>query len=318
MKTIGFPISHLENERRRALLPAHVAGLACANALFFEEGYGHVLGIADEEYREAGARVQSRGDVFAHPILCNPKAPTPDEAALLQEGQTYFGWIHAVQGRQIVDLLLARSMTAIAWEDMHEGGRHSFWRNNELSGEAAILHSFLIYGRPAYECEVALIGKGNVARGALRVLEKMGASVTVYDRRTIGLLRSELGRYDVIVNGILWDVFRTDHLVYRSDLCRMRPGSMIVDISCDDHMGIETCRATTIDDPVYLEECVLHYAVTHTSALLYKAASRAISEVVCRFVEGLVSGVGDPILRQATIIENGVIRDERIMRFQGR
>jgi N5-(carboxyethyl)ornithine synthase len=140
----------------------------------------------------------------------------------------------------------------------------------------------------------------------------------VYDRRTIGLLRAELGRYDVIVNSILWDVFRTDHLIYREDLSRMRSGSMIVDISCDDHMGIETSRATTIDDPVFVEEGILHYSVSHTPALLYKAATRSISEVVCRFVEGLVQEKRDPILQQATILEKGVIRDERIRRFQGR
>ena len=67
-----------------------------------------------------------------------------------------------------------------------------------------------------YECNVALLGRGNVARGALKALSSLGANVTVYDRRTEQLFREEIDKYDVLVNGILWDVYRKDHIIYRT------------------------------------------------------------------------------------------------------
>ena len=54
MKTIGFPISHKENEYRRALLPPDVAHILHEEALYFEKGYGDVLGYTDCDYTRAG------------------------------------------------------------------------------------------------------------------------------------------------------------------------------------------------------------------------------------------------------------------------
>ena len=51
MKTIGFMISK-ENEKRRALLPNQVALIKNRDYLYFQEGYGEVLGHCDEEYKK--------------------------------------------------------------------------------------------------------------------------------------------------------------------------------------------------------------------------------------------------------------------------
>ena len=45
MKTIGFLISHKDNERRRALLPKDIKGIEFPDKLFFESGYGECIGI---------------------------------------------------------------------------------------------------------------------------------------------------------------------------------------------------------------------------------------------------------------------------------
>jgi len=316
MQVVGFPLSTKENENRIALLPRDVAQIRHAGQLVLEEGYGHVHGCSDEDYRRAGVRVAPRDVVCNSPVICCPKPMIGD--AYFREGTTLFGWIHAVQGREITDILLSNHMTAIAWEDMFEGGRHTFWRNNEISGEAAIAHALLQWGRVPYECDVAVIGRGNVGRGAFRALERFGCKTIVYDRKTSHLLRQEIGRYDLIVNAVLWDVFRDDHLVYEEDLDRMKPGSMIVDISCDSCMGIESSRATTIENPVYWHKGVLHYAVDHTPTIYYQSVSESISREVARFADMLVTGEKDVVLERATVIRSGTILDERIRRFQKR
>jgi N5-(carboxyethyl)ornithine synthase len=93
---------------------------------------------------------------------------------------------------------------------------------------------------------------------------------------------------------------------------------MIIDISCDEGMGIESSHPTALDDPVYVVDGVLHYAVDHTPTLFYREATRAISQVVADYVDQLVEGTHGECLRRATAIQDGVIQDERIIRFQGR
>ncbi len=316
MLKIGFPVPKKEDEGRRALLPKDINGLNVASQLIFENNYANVLGYSDEDYLRCGAVVADREAVCQCPIICNPKPLTTDE--YFQPGKTFFGWIHAVQGRQITDLLVNNKMTAVAWEEMFEDGRHVFWRNNEISGEAAVSHAFLQWGRLPYQANVAVIGQGNVARGAIRALERFGCNVTIYNRKTSALLRKEIGLYDVIVNAVLWDVFRSDHLVYEQDLAKMKKGGLIIDISCDEKMGIETSHPTTISDPVYWYNGILHYAVDHTPTLYYKSSSEAISKEVARFVDCLAKGFENEAIKKATIINQGTIIDQKISRFQNR
>ena len=102
MKTIGFPISHKENENRRALIPDDIVKLSNPNQLFFEYGYGDVLGYCDADYLNAGANMCSREAVLTKNIICDPKIGDADYFDQLS-GQTIFGWVHAVQNRDITD-----------------------------------------------------------------------------------------------------------------------------------------------------------------------------------------------------------------------
>ena len=318
MKTIGFVISTKENETRRALLPQDIRKIKNSAMLYFEQGYGEQLGISDWEYEAVGAHICCREEAYSHPIVCNPKAPEPGDQDFYKGGQTFFGWIHAVQGRSIVDFFLSRNICGIAWEEMYENDRYIFWRNREISGEAAIIHALPFLDKLPDELKVAIIGRGNCARGAFKILSRLGAHVRFYDRVTVKHLREEIGEYDVVVNAVMWDVFRTDHLIYREDLTKMNRGSMIIDISCDEAMGIETSHPTTIENPIYVLDGVIHYAVDHTPAIFAKSATEALSTALYPFIDCLVEERPNPVLEKAVSIRNGVILDPRIIRFQNR
>ena len=139
-----------------------------------------------------------------------------------------------------------------------------------------------------------------------------------YDRRTEKLLRDEIAQYDVIVNCVLWDVMREDHIIYRDDLERMKKNSMIIDVSCDRNGGVESCIPTTIENPTYSENGVLHYAVDHTPALFHKTFTWNNSAIVWEYLESLQKGEVGQVLEDALIIKNGIILDEEINRFQNR
>lgn len=317
MKSIGFPISKKENEKRRALILADINKIKNKEYLFFEEGYGNDIGFTDQDLINLGCHVVNHENVLTKDIIVDPKIGDADYLDELNN-QTLFGWIHAVQNKDITDKLIDHKLTAYAWEDMFEEGRHVFWRNNEIAGEAAIMHAFQCYGMMPYNAKVALIGRGNVATGALKILTLLGAEVTIYSKKTERLLRKEISHYDVIVNAILWDTKRTDHIIYKDDLKRMKKNAMIIDISCDRNGGIESSIPTTIESPFYFVDGIMHYVVDHTPSLFYKTTSISISEQVCKYVDDLCNGYENEILKNSICIKNGKIIDQRIIEFQKR
>ena len=318
MKTIGFIISSKENERRRCLLPTDIVNIKNKKSVFIETGYGDILGFSDDDYLIQGIKVCSREDILKKDIICDPKVGDSEYLLYLQPGQLIFGWIHAVQNRITTNSIIKNNLSAIAWEDMYEYGRHVFYRNNEIAGEAAIMHAYSLFGLFPYNTKVAILGKGNVARGAMKILTLLGAEVNIYDKRTEELFRQEINQYDVVVNAILWDTKRTDHILYKSDLKRMKKNSMIIDVSCDNNGGIETSKPTTIKNPTYFMEGICHYAVDHTPTIFYKTISSTLSNIISKYIDLLIIEKYDQVLKNAVIIKQGNIIDQRIIDFQKR
>lgn len=317
-KTIGFVNSHKTGEKRIALLPRDIIEIQHREALFFEEGYGSDLNISDAEYTTLGCQIVSRKIALAQDIICDPKIGDSTFIKSLHPGQTLFGWVHAVQSKEVTDILIGNKLSAYAWEDMYEDNRHSYWRNNELAGEAAVMHAYQLNGVMPYDTKVAILGRGNTARGAQRILTGLGAAVRVYNRNQEKLFQKEMTEFDVIVNAVLWDTSRKDHLIYQTDLKRFKPGTMFIDVSCDEHGAIETTVPTTLSNPIYEIDSVIHYAVDHTPTIFYRSSSSAISTETIKYIDDLVENRPNTILENALIIEHGQILDKRINHFQNR
>jgi len=318
--TIGFVISEKENERRRAILPAALKAVQNPHLVMVEQGYGKILNISDQAYLDAGAKIAARAECLRQDVVCDPKIGDASFLGQLSDRQTIFGWVHAERNPELTTLLLQRGLTALAWEDMYQNGRHVFWRNNELAGEAAVLHALTLFGKLPYTCKVAVIGRGNTGRGAFRILTSLGAEVTVYNRRTEKLLRQEIGQYDIIVNSVFWDMTRKDYLISREDLARMKKPSMIVDVSCDLDGAIESSHPTTFEEPVFMDSGILHYAVDHTPSIFSFSVSSILSKIIAHYIDPITDSKTHehPVLNNAIIIEKGRILDKKTIRFQKR
>ena len=319
LKTVGLPISHKENERRRTLVPADIEVIRHPEQIYIEDGYGDVLGYSNDDYSCQGVKIANRLEVLSKDIVADPKVGDAEYLENLN-GQTVFGWLHAVQNRDITDKMISNKLSAYAWEDMYETGRHCFWRNNEIAGEAAVFHAYMCHGVFPDNTKAAVLGRGNIARGAVKTLNFMGAEVMQYDRKTENLFRQELGRYDVVVNAILWDTTRHDHIIYREDLKRMKHGAMIIDVSCDRNGGVETSIPTTIENPTYVIDGVTHYVVDHTPSLFWKTATETLSAEFVKYIDFLIENrpLENHVLKLCHNFEKGVILDHRIIEFQGR
>lgn len=316
MRKIGFVISHKNNEQRRALLPSDISNIKNVENVYIEKGYGEVLGYSDQDYLNKGVNVVDRHTVLNSDVLIDVKLGDGDYIDTIENNTLLIGWAHAVQNIQFTDSVMNKKHSVIAWEELFEDGRYIFYRNREVAGEAAILHAYRYLGKMPYETKVAIIGNGMTAKGALRILHGLGAEVDVYGRSLENLFKKNMFNYDVIVNCVLWDTNRTDRLIYKEDLKRFAKGTMIIDVSCDPNLEIETSSPTTIDEPVYEIEGVIHYAVDNTPAMFPHTISKILSEKTSKLIDNLILGERSSLLESGLIIKEGMIQDEKIINYR--
>lgn len=306
VKTVGCVISVKENEKRRVLLPADISHLENKSGLYFEKNYGDVLQISDQAYLDLGCHVVTREEALSQGIIVDPKIGDADFLPQLEAGQILFGWFHAEANPERMKLLIDNQLMAYEWADMYQEGRHCFWRNNQLAGSAAIFDAFRLVGKLPMDKKVAVIGRGNVAQGAIELLNRLGAKVTIYNRHQEDLLRAELPQYDVVVNATLWDKTRQDHLIYRQDLKGLAQGTLLIDVSCDKAGAFETSVPTTIEKPIYTVDGVIHYVVDHTPSLFFQESSQSISRVVAGYLDDLMNERYNSVLAGALVTEKAV------------
>lgn len=237
---------------------------------------------------------------------------------------------------------------------------HVFHKNNELAGYASVIHSLQLigctgdYGR---RLTAAVIGFGATARGAVTALNAHGIhDVRVLTMRSVSAVaapihsasmvqidhddenggsfvnvddegRVELAPYlaqnDIVVNCTLQDT--KNPLVYleAGDLDAFRPGSLVIDVSCDEGMGFSWAKPTTFEDPMFVVGNGVHYyAVDHTPSLLWNSATWEVSEALLPYLETMIAGPAawnrDETLRRAIEIQDGVVLNDAVLAFQKR
>lgn len=322
MKTMGFLISHKNGEQRRAILPEDIVkNVKNPEQLYIENGYGDTVLVSDEEYRSVGCNIVTRDEALKCDIIADVKLGDADYLDLLKKNKILFGWAHSVQNIDFTSNILKNNHTVIAWEEMYEDGRYLFYRNREVAGEAAILQAFRYWGGMPYDAKVAILGNGQTAKGALRILHGLGADVDVFGRRLEKLFVKKMFEYDVIVNCVMWDTSRTDRIIYKKDLIKFKPGTLIIDVSCDPYLEIETSHPTTIDNPVYTVDNVVHYAVDNTPAMYPKTVTKVLSQGLTKYIDEIIESDFDnysECIKKATVINKGHILDERISEFRSK
>ena len=237
---------------------------------------------------------------------------------------------------------------------------HVFHKNNELAGYCSVLHALQVIGTTgAYgrRLRAAVISFGATARGAVTALFALGvhdvdvlthrsvpavaapiapARLVHYERdaqdptrtralRTPGTepVAEFLAEHDIVVNCILQDTDAPLVFVTRDELRFFKPGSLLIDVSCDEGMGFEWARPTAFADPIFTVAPGVHYyAVDHSPSYLWNSATWEIGEALIPFLDTVMSGSdawdADPTIRRAIEIRAGVVQNPRILSFQSR
>lgn len=238
-------------------------------------------------------------------------------------------------------------------------GLHVFHINNELAGYSSVLHALQLcgttgdYGR---RLTAVVIGFGATARGAVTALRAHGVhDVRVLtNRRTASVaspihaahiiqfdhddepylsevitdegrvpLAPFLAESDIVVNCTLQDPNRPLLYLREADLGAFRPGSLIVDVSCDEGMGFDWARPTSFADPMFsVGGTIDYYGVDHSPSYLWNSASWEISEALQSFIPIVMGGpaawAGNETIRRATEVSDGRVLNPAILEFQRR
>jgi alanine dehydrogenase len=246
------------------------------------------------------------------------------------------------------------------WSDDGSFNLHVFHKNNELAGYCSVLHALELigttgdYGR---RLRAAVIGFGAAGRGAVTALNAHGVNdVDILTHRDVNAVASPihsarivrfeldendpgrshalcesgtmplaafLAEHDIVVNCVLQDTDAPLMFLTGGDLGSFAPGSLIIDVSCDEGMGFDWARPTSFADPMLiLANNVSYYGVDHSPSHLWNSATWEISEALLPHVRPVLTGAqawdANETIRRAIEIRDGVIRNPRILSFQHR
>ncbi|MEG3641175.1 alanine dehydrogenase [Magnetococcus sp. PR-3] len=302
-------------ENRVALTPDGAETLIQnGHTVLVEQSAGLGSGFEDHHYQAVGATIHADAATVWRDVelMLKVKEPQPQEYPLLQPGQMLFTYFHFAASEQLTEAVINSGAVAIAYETVEDqqGNLPLLTPMSEVAGRMAIQESakyleraqggrgILLGGVPGVApAQVVIIGAGVVGTEAARMAAGLGADVKLLDvnlerlRRMAdilpanvttlasnpGVLREAIQQADVVVGAVLLKGARAPKLISRAQLRQMQPGAVIVDTAIDQGGIFETSRPTTHEDPVYLEEGVIHYCVANMPGAVPMTATRALT-----------------------------------------
>lgn len=314
---IGLPREISLQENRISLTPDAVALLINnGHEIWVETNAGEGAKFPDRSYSDAGAKiVYSPQEVYKAEVILKIEPPTLEEIEYMHAGQTL---ISAIQlGQFTTDRLQAiikKKVTALAYEFIEDkvGGMPIVRAMSEIAGSSVmpIASEYLstvkhgkgvilggITGVPP--TKVVIIGAGTVAEYAARAALGLGARVQIFDNHLYKLRRikhllgqqiytSTIDTYtlsdtlktaDVVIGALRAEKGRARHVITEEMVSKMKPDSLIIDLSVDQGGCVETSEITTLDSPIFRKYDVIHYCVPNIASRVAHTATTALSNI---------------------------------------
>jgi len=341
---IGVPKEIKVLENRVGLVPGSVREAAAhGHEVIVEHNAGQGIGMDDDAYRKAGARIVGTAkEVFdAAEMIVKVKEPQAVERRMLKSGQILFTYLHLAPDRDQAKDLVERGAVCIAYETVTSasGGLPLLAPMSEVAGRMSIQAGayylekphgglgVLLGGVPGVDpAKVVVLGGGVVGSHAVDMALGMGADVWVLDRNT-EVLRSlwrQFGRplntvfstrdtierhvaaADLVVGGVLIPGASAPKLVSAELVRRMKAGSVVVDVAIDQGGCFETSHPTTHADPVYVVDGVTHYCVANMPGAVPRTSAFALNNATLPFVLALADKGWRQALRDDVHLRNGL------------
>lgn len=341
---VGIPKEIKNRENRVAIVPGGVKMLVDAgHKVLVEHGAGLGAGISDERYSSAGARMIGKAaDIWGEAdMIIKVKEPIAQEFPLMRKGQTLYTYLHLAAAQELGHELVKRGVSSIAYETIQlaNGSLPLLTPMSEVAGRMAVQvgaqclqkhkggKGLLLGGVPGVRRgRVAIVGGGVVGINSAKMAIGLGARVTILDVNAARLaylddifandvdtlmstpenISNAVKESDLVVGAVLVTGAKAPRLVTRDMVRSMEPGSVIVDVAIDQGGCIETIRATTHDDPVFVEEKVIHYGVTNIPGDVPMTSTYALTNVTLRYAMELANKGFDKAMRDSEALRYGL------------
>ena len=318
---VGVPKEIKANEFRVGLTPTAVREYVTrGHEVLVETHAGDGAGFADDAFLRAGARiVPDAAAVFDQAeMIVKVKEPQKAEWERLKPHHILFTYLHLAPDPAQTQGLIASGAAAIAYETVTDarGGLPLLAPMSEVAGRIAVFSAaetllkhnggmgLLLCGVPGVmPARVAVLGGGVVGINAARMAMGLNAEVVVLERSlprmreiddiflgrvltrfsSLDAVEEEVLKADVVIGAVLLPGAAAPKLVTRDMLPRMKPGSVLVDVSIDQGGCFETSRATTHADPTYVVDGVVHYCVANMPGAAPRTSSEALNNATLPF-----------------------------------
>jgi alanine dehydrogenase len=341
---VGIPKEIKAEENRVAITPAGVSALvAHGHRVLIERRAGAGSRLSDAEYRAAGAQIVAGArQVWQQAeMILKVKEPLPSEYRYLRQGLIVFTYLHLAASEGLTTTLRTKKVSAVGYETIqfNDGalpllapmsevaGRLSIqvgsWCLQAPNGGSGILLGGASGVRPAH---VVILGAGIAGANACWIAAGVGAHVSIIDLNPAKLrylhdilgghvttvmsnranIEEEVLAADLVIGSVLVAGAKAPHLVTRNMVRAMKPGAAIVDISIDQGGCIETSRPTTLDDPIYQADGVVHYCVTNMPAIVPRTSTFALTNATLSYAMELADKGLQRALRENVPLQRGV------------
>lgn len=343
---IGIPRETKTLEGRVALVPAAAGDLVRrGHEVWIEHDAGVKSGFGDTDYTKLGVHIAPDATALyaKGELIVKVKEPIAGDLALLRKDHLLFCYLHLAAEPKLTRQLLDIGLTGVAFEtvELENGDLPLLAPMSIIAGKIAVqvgthlLHQpmggkgMLLGGLPSTKRgKVVVFGAGAAGGNSAALAASGGSNVVVFEKRAdrmeemmrLGnnvtalypyeeVVAREIATADLVVGAVLVTGAKAPHVLSRAMLKGMEPGSVVVDISVDQGGCFETTRPTTWKEPTYVEEGVIHFAVTNMPGAVPQTSSQAICAAILPWVNKLASGDwrGSKPLSRGINIEAGKI-----------
>lgn len=339
---IGISKEIKVKENRVSCTPGSVRELVRhGHTVLVEQGAGVGSGYPDELYAEVGATlVSSAAEAWSAEMVIKVKEPLATEYCYLRPDLVLFTYLHLAAAPELTRALLASGVAGIAYETIEIGRRLPLLEPmSEIAGRMSAIvgahylsraqggNGVLLGGVPGVlPGNVLVLGGGTAGINAGRMAAGLGASLTIlevdlekmrfldismhHSARTLYSneqnLLAMLADVDLLIGAVLVPGARAPKLLRRDMLQVMKPGSVFVDIAIDQGGCAETSRPTTHDDPIFVEQGVIHYCVANMPGAYARTATQALTNATLPYALKLADLGHENALRRIPELRKGL------------
>tara|TARA_Y100000816_G_scaffold272059_1_gene237148 strand:+ start:866 stop:1954 length:1089 start_codon:yes stop_codon:yes gene_type:complete len=342
---IGVPAEIKNNEHRVGLTPESVKKLCSAGLeVNIQSQAGSAIGFTDQDYQQAGATILfSASDVYeSSDLIVKVKEPIPEEFKFLSSDKTLFTYLHLAGNKSQAVELMNTGVTGIAYETVtsSDGSLPLLAPMSKIAGQISVVVGQYFLLKPNGGIGTILSSVENIERRVVTVIgagvagteaikkaiandthlkildlsqkrldelkEQFGSNNIEYILSDSTSISSALEASDLVIGSVYVLGKEAPKVITEEMIKKMKPGSVLVDISIDQGGCIESSKPTTHDAPVFNKHGVVHYCVTNMPGAVPLTATLALNNATLPYVKALATQGVDEAIKNDSHLFNGL------------